>query len=149
MRLRQAINEKISMCDRIILALSGAPGADPDEVEAMVDFMVEERQRLQTEGRMLDDGWLDEVRGLVAAGVAEQAPAMRALGYRELLGLLRGELSRDEAIERITVLCQRFAKRQTTWFNRVPSIHWLEPEEDMVKRVIELSRPFLGRGAGS
>ena len=56
MRLRQAINEKISMCDRIILALSGAPGADPDEVEAMVDFMVEERQRLRTEGRMLDDG---------------------------------------------------------------------------------------------
>jgi len=99
-------------------------------------------------GQMLAAGWLDEVRGLVAAGVDEQAPAMRALGYRELLALLRGQVSRDEAVGRITVLCQRFAKRQTTWFNRVPSIHWLDPGEDTVKRVIELSRPFLGRGAG-
>lgn len=58
MRLRQAINEKISMYDRIIhfLALSGPPGADPDEMEAMVDFLVEERQRLRTEVKELDDG---------------------------------------------------------------------------------------------
>ena len=59
MRLKQAINEKISMCDRIILALSSQElgrYTPRDEVEAMVDFMVEERQRLRTEGRMLDDG---------------------------------------------------------------------------------------------
>jgi len=59
MRLKQAINEKISMCDRIILALSSQElgrYTPSDEVEAMVDFMVEERQRLRTEGRMLDDG---------------------------------------------------------------------------------------------
>ena len=89
-----------------------------------------------------------EVQALLDAGVEEQAPAMRALGYRELSRMLRGELSRGEAQSRITVLCQQFAKRQTTWFNRVPSIHWLDPGEDTVKRVIELSRPFLGRGAG-
>tara|TARA_Y100001949_G_scaffold158094_1_gene148075 strand:+ start:131 stop:325 length:195 start_codon:yes stop_codon:yes gene_type:complete len=56
MRLRQAINEKISMYDRIIFALSGVPGADADEVAAMADFLVEERQRLRTEAKELDDG---------------------------------------------------------------------------------------------
>lgn len=57
MRLRQAINEKIHMYDRIILALSRAPGADdPDEVEVIFRFVVEERQRLRAEVKELDDG---------------------------------------------------------------------------------------------
>ncbi|SVB19786.1 uncharacterized protein METZ01_LOCUS172640 [marine metagenome] len=44
------------MYDRIIFALSGVPGADADEVAAMADFLVEERQRLRTEAKELDDG---------------------------------------------------------------------------------------------
>lgn len=60
MRLRQAINEKIHMCDRIILALTSPPATDynvaGDELDDMVDFLEDERERLRTEGRMLDDG---------------------------------------------------------------------------------------------
>ena len=97
-------------------------------------------------GGMLEAGWDLEVRSLLDAGITEDAPAMRALGYRELSRMLRGEVSRDEAQSRITVLCQQFAKRQTTWFNRVPSIHWLDPGEDMTERVIERSRSFLATG---
>ena len=60
MRLKQAINEKISMYDQIILALQRPERAIDysywTEVEAMVDFLVEERQRLRTEAKELDDG---------------------------------------------------------------------------------------------
>ena len=60
MRLRQAINEKVHMCDRIILALTSPPATDynvaGDELDDMVDFLEDERERLRTEGRMLDDG---------------------------------------------------------------------------------------------
>ena len=60
MRLGQAINEKISMYDQIIFALQRPERAIDysyaDEVETMVDFLVEERQRLRTEYRMLEDG---------------------------------------------------------------------------------------------
>ena len=94
--------------------------------------------------QMLDDGWLDEVRALLDQGVAKDAPAMRALGYQQLYEVLSGGLRLDEAVERITVLCQRFAKRQSTWFNRVPSIHWLDPGEDMVEHVTARARSFLG-----
>ena len=59
MRLGQAINEKISMCDRIILALSSQELGryrDSGEISDMVDFMRDERERLRTEYRMLEDG---------------------------------------------------------------------------------------------
>jgi len=104
------------------------------------------RERIASRvARMFDAGWAEEVRALLEAGVTGEVPAMRALGYREVSAMLRGELSRADAEARITVLCQQFAKRQTTWFNRVPSIHWLDPEEDMTARVLERSRSFLAR----
>jgi tRNA dimethylallyltransferase len=94
---------------------------------------------------MLEAGWLQEVAALVDQGVTDDAPAMRALGYRQLREVLADRVTLDEATMRITVLCQQFAKRQSTWFNRVPSIHWLDPDEDMVTSVVEHSRKFLGR----
>jgi len=62
MRLKQAINEKISMYDRIIFALSATrrpmPVGNPylNEVDEMVNFLEDERQRLRTEAQELDDG---------------------------------------------------------------------------------------------
>ena len=60
MRLYQAINEKIHMCDRIILALTSPPATDynvaGDELDDMVNFLEDERQRLRTEAQELDDG---------------------------------------------------------------------------------------------
>tara|TARA_Y100001968_G_scaffold307266_1_gene324945 strand:+ start:1896 stop:2858 length:963 start_codon:yes stop_codon:yes gene_type:complete len=95
--------------------------------------------------QMLNAGWLEEVEDGLRAGIPDDAPAMRALGYGELRAVLRGECSLVAAQERITVLCQRFAKRQITWFNSVPSIHWLDPEQDMVDTVLGQSRTFLVR----
>ena len=59
MRLKQAINEKISMCDRIILALSSQElgrYTPSDEVADMVDYMRDERDRLRTEAKELGAG---------------------------------------------------------------------------------------------
>lgn len=60
MRLKQAINEKIHMCDRIILALTTPPATTHnvagDELDDMVEFMEGERDRLRTEAKELDDG---------------------------------------------------------------------------------------------
>ena len=60
MRLGQAINEKIHMCDRIIMARTTPPATTynvaGDELDDMVDFIENERERLRTEYRMLEDG---------------------------------------------------------------------------------------------
>ena len=59
MRLKEAINEKIHLCDRIILALSSQElgrYTPSDEITDMVDFMRDERDRLRTDAQELDDG---------------------------------------------------------------------------------------------
>jgi tRNA dimethylallyltransferase len=66
--------------------------------------------------RMVEAGALDEVRGLLAQGLSDELPAMRALGVRELAGHLRGEYDLTSAIKALQFSTRRFAKRQTTWF---------------------------------
>ena len=77
---------------------------------------------------MLRAGLVDEVRRLVESGVSEKATALQAIGYKELLGMLRGECTLEEAKARIQMLSRRYAKRQLTWFRRNPDVHWIEAE---------------------
>ncbi len=74
--------------------------------------------------RQLEDGFLDEVRGL--AGRELSRTAAQALGYRELLAHLRGEVTLEEAVELTTTRTLRFARRQQRWFRRDPRIQWLD-----------------------
>ena len=75
---------------------------------------------------MLDRGWLEEVRGLLSAGLPENAKPFDFIGYRELRAHLRGELSLDDAAAAIGQATRRYAKRQITWFRRESGVHWLE-----------------------
>ena len=77
---------------------------------------------------MLRAGLVDEVRRLVESGVSEKATALQAIGYKELLGMLRGECTLEEAKASIQLLSRRYAKRQLTWFRRNPDVHWIEAE---------------------
>lgn len=93
---------------------------------------------------MLAVGWIDEVRGLLDAGVTEEMTPMRAIGYREVAAHLRGELGLAELRERIVVATRRFAKRQTTWFNREPSVEWLDPGPHLADLLLPRVEAFLG-----
>ena len=65
---------------------------------------------------MIEAGWLDEVRWLQAQAVPDTHPALRAVGYRQLLDHLTGKLSLDEAVKNGITATRRYAKRQVTWF---------------------------------
>ena len=65
--------------------------------------------------KMIDAGWLDEVRSLDAS-VPEDAPAWRASGYIVMRGVSRGELDLSAARDRIIIETRQYAKRQRTWF---------------------------------
>ena len=69
-------------------------------------------------------GLLDEVRGLLEAGVPESSNAFKALGYREALMHLRGEIDRDRAIALTQQSTRRYAKRQWTWFRKEEGVEW-------------------------
>ena len=74
--------------------------------------------------RQLADGFLDEVRSLEERTISRSAS--QALGYKELLAHLRGEMTLDEALDRAVVRTRRFARRQERWFRRDPRILWLD-----------------------
>ena len=65
---------------------------------------------------MIDQGALDEARGLAELALPPDLPAMKALGVPELLAHLRGELSLDDAVARAQQSTRNYAKRQLTWF---------------------------------
>jgi tRNA dimethylallyltransferase len=75
--------------------------------------------------RMLQAGWLDEVRRLLAR-YPPGLPALSGLGYAELARHLQGELSYDEAVVLAKRRTRQFIKRQQTWFKRDPRIHWFD-----------------------
>jgi tRNA dimethylallyltransferase len=73
---------------------------------------------------MIENGWLAEVRGLLDAGIAENAKIFDFIGYREMLAVVRGELTMEKARAAIQVATRHYAKRQMTWFRRDKSIRW-------------------------
>ena len=78
---------------------------------------------------MIESGWIDEVQQLLQEGVLPEAQAMKAIGYKELVLYLDGQLSLEAASELIKKRTRHFAKRQMTWFKRMPYIRWYEKDD--------------------
>jgi tRNA dimethylallyltransferase len=77
-----------------------------------------------------DSGLVEEVRGLLAAGILSTANAFKGIGYRESLDVVGGRCSEAEARERTLIATRQYAKRQMTWFRREPDLHWLDGDVD-------------------
>jgi tRNA dimethylallyltransferase len=92
---------------------------------------------------MLDAGWLDEVRSLVARGFGAWLTATQAIGYSELAEYLEGELAIDEAMERTVRRTKELARRQMAWFRRDPRIRWFDADERGAIAVFDDVRMFL------
>lgn len=76
-------------------------------------------------GLMLEMGLIDEIQGLLAAGIPEKCTALQAIGYKEFVAALNGECTVEEAADLVRQSSRRYAKRQLTWFRRNKAIHWL------------------------
>ncbi len=73
---------------------------------------------------MMSAGLVEEVRSLLARGVAPTCTAMQAIGYKEMVCALLNGRPAEEGAEEIKLRSRQYAKRQLTWFRRDPSIHW-------------------------
>lgn len=95
--------------------------------------------------QMMEDGWLDEVQRLKEQGLAQAPTASRAIGYRQMLEYLAGNMTKAEAIDSTIVATRRFARRQETWFKADPRVHWIDAEsEHAEEQVISLLKSHLG-----
>jgi tRNA dimethylallyltransferase len=77
--------------------------------------------------QMIDQGLIDEVKGLLAKGYSKDLPSMQALGYKEVIEYLEGTWNKDKMIEEIKKRTRHFAKRQETWFKRFNNVKWQDP----------------------
>lgn len=76
--------------------------------------------------QMIADGFVDEVRSLLAAGYGRDLKPMQSLGYRQMAAFLSGELGWDEAVTQTKQETRHFARRQLIWFRADKRINWLE-----------------------
>jgi tRNA dimethylallyltransferase len=87
---------------------------------------------------MLESGWEQEVRGLLAQGIEPDANAFGAIGYRELAdAVLSGQADRLETERKIVTATRQLAKRQATWLRRERAVVWVEPAAALA-RTLEL-----------
>ncbi len=97
--------------------------------------------------RMMEEGLLDEVKGLLAKGYGPDLNSMKALGYREMAAHLTGATDLDQAVELLKRNTRRFAKRQLTWFRAEKGADWRSAEsgDDIRKLAEELGERLESR----
>ena len=78
---------------------------------------------------MLAEGLEQETRQLLQAGLSPTALSMRSIGYRQMAQYLAGELEHEEMAAKIKQATRNFAKRQFTWYKKMPYIHWFDVEK--------------------
>ncbi len=79
---------------------------------------------------MFDAGLVDEVRGLLERGLRLGRTAIRAIGYRQVVAMLDGEIDEEAARAEIQRATRRFFRKQLGWYRRDPRIVWLGPDVD-------------------
>lgn len=124
--------EVIEITGRPFTATLPAPTyADPATVQIGVDIdrpTLDARIAARVE-RMWEQGLVEEVRALAARGLREGLTANRALGYRQVLAFLDGEITEEEAKEQTVSGTRRFARRQDSWFRKDERITWVSHDD--------------------
>ncbi|MDO5719141.1 MAG: tRNA (adenosine(37)-N6)-dimethylallyltransferase MiaA [Actinomycetaceae bacterium] len=90
---------------------------DNDDLDARIERRTE---------AMFAEGFVDEVRHLMAQGLEHAPTASRATGYPSVINFIRGRCSEREAREDVCLQTRRLVRRQIKWFRRDPRIHWVD-----------------------
>lgn len=88
--------------------------------------------------KMFEAGLVDEVKGLLARGIDENCRCMQAIGYKEVLEGFKNGYSQSTMRDIIKQNTRRYAKRQITFFKKLPNLVWLTPEEATAEKVLSL-----------
>jgi len=92
--------------------------------------------------QMFTNGLTDEVKGLLDKGYSPTLPSMSAIGYRECVGVIKGQMSIEQAKTEMRRITRIFVRRQANWFKESDeSIKWFHPNEE--KEIEEFIRNSL------
>lgn len=127
---KEALESDESLWDHLLIGITASDRAVLyDRIDHRVDIMIE-------------NGFIEEVKMLLAGGISEQSQSMQAIGYKHLIKYLKGEMSLSEAVELIKRDSRRYAKRQLTWFRRDERVNWFftdkSTQDDIVQSILKL-----------
>ncbi len=135
--------------------LSGAknPASNPrpknPDVNALILGLTMDREALYARidsrvDHMLSNGFLSEVRSLLDAGCTPSMPSMSGVGYQELAAHIAGELTLEEAVQRIKFRTHGIARRQYAWFRLEDHrIHWLDATNAPLDSALPIAQTYL------
>jgi len=90
---------------------------------------------------MFSNGFLDEVKRLLAKGYSPSLPTMSAIGYRECIRVIKGELNEEQAKAEIRRATRIFVRRQANWFKESdPNIKWFRVEGEVESKIASYIR---------
>jgi len=96
---------------------------------------------------MFAKGLLDEVKSLLERGYSPSLPTMSAIGYRECIRVIKGELSEEQAKAEIRRATRIFVRRQANWFKESdPNIKWFRVEDRVIERIEAYIRASITLG---
>ena len=128
-------------------------GAQESPYDAVVIGLEMERRALYERinrrvDLMLEAGLEQEVRSLLEQGVAPDCQSMQSIGYRQMVWYLNGSMDYAAAVDKLKQATRNFAKRQITWYKKMPYIHWLhlDDEPDYKQAVAEISEILVESG---
>ena len=111
--------EQLASIEQIVPALMIGLKVDPSILRARIDRRVDD---------MFDRDLVGEVISLLEHGFRGAVTAPQAIGYKEIVSALDGDMSMDDAREAIKVATKRYAKRQRTWFRKDRRIEWIDAD---------------------
>ena len=85
---------------------------------------------------MFDAGLIEEVEHLIKFGVKPDCQAFKGIGYKEVVDYINGSITLDECRDLIKKNTRHFAKRQITWYKRMPYIEWIHIDSNTSKEYI-------------
>ena len=93
---------------------------------------------------MIEEGLVEEVKGLLAKGYTKDLKSMQSLGYRHMADFLGGITNWRETVRLLKRDTRRYAKRQMTWFRKDGAVIWKKTDE--IDEIIQMTAGFLGNG---
>ena len=96
---------------------------------------------------MMENNFVDEVKQLMNNGAQIDWQSMKGIGYREIAAYLNGDMNLEVAVDEMKKATRHFAKRQFTWYKKMPYIKWYDADklsyENLLTTVIKDCRNFF------
>ena len=114
---------------------------DRADMKALIDRRVD---------AMLENGLWEEARWLMDQDLPPDATALQAIGYKEVIPCLRGEITAEQAAAELKLRSRQYAKRQLTWLRRNQAIHWIlwDKTRDFDKALQDATEYLAAHGLG-